>query len=143
MADDKKLESEQDNQAAPVKRRLRTNSETVRERTAKAQQQRSSDGTKKSNVFSAFGNGFLWPLRQIGRAFAKLGRFRVFRIIGRIFYPRYFRNSIAELRQVSWPDRLTTFRLTYAVIIFSVLFGAIVAVVDFGLDKLFKEFIIK
>jgi preprotein translocase subunit SecE len=56
--------------------------------------------------------------------------------------PPYFRNSWKELTQVTWPDRRQTRRLTFAVILFSVIFGTIVAGVDFGLDKLFRTFIL-
>ena len=57
--------------------------------------------------------------------------------------PRFIRNSWAELRQVKWPNRRETRRLTIAVLIFSVIFGISVSLLDAGLDKLFKEVIIK
>ncbi len=129
-----------------AKRRLRTNSETVRERQHRIGAEQEASIIKQSsgrNIFSAFWSGFTWPLRKIGHALARLGRFKVIRIIGRIIFPRYFRNSWKELRLVTWPDRRTSWKLTYAVIIFSVLFGTIVFGVDTVLDKLFKEFIIK
>lgn len=74
------------------------------------------------------------PLRPVGR---------VIRTIGRFIVPRYFRNSFRELRQVTWPNRRESWRLTSAVLFFSVIFGVIVAAVDFGLDKLFKEVLLK
>jgi preprotein translocase SecE subunit len=43
---------------------------------------------------------------------------------------------------VTWPSRKQTRDLTIAVILFSIAFGAIVALVDFGLDKLFKKVIL-
>jgi preprotein translocase SecE subunit len=58
-------------------------------------------------------------------------------------YPSYFRNSFRELKQVTWPGRRESLRLTSAVLAFAIVFGAIVALVDFGLDKLFKELILK
>ena len=127
--------------AADKKRRLRTSSETVRERSEKLQLQ--DEAKQKKSGFRAFLNGFLWPLRALGHQIGKLGRFRVFRWIGLVLLPRYIRNSWRELRLVSWPDRKKTFQLTYAVIVFSVLFGVIVAGVDYGLDKLFKEIVLK
>jgi preprotein translocase SecE subunit len=127
------------------KRRLRTNGETVRERTEKLQIK--AEGPKKQSRFGIFMSGFLWPLRKIGRVLAKIGRFlgkyRLFRWISYIFVPPYVRNSWKELRQVTWPGRAKTWRLTYAVIVFSVAFGLIVAGVDFVLDRIFKELIIK
>lgn len=61
----------------------------------------------------------------------------------RFVVPKYFRNSWKELRQVAWPDRRQTWRLTWAVIAFAVVFGIVIAIVDFGLDKLFKELLLK
>jgi preprotein translocase SecE subunit len=57
--------------------------------------------------------------------------------------PKYFVNSWRELRQVHWPTRRETWRLTLAVFIFSVIFGALVAGVDKGLDELFKKVVLK
>lgn len=57
--------------------------------------------------------------------------------------PKYFRESWAEVRQVHWPDWRTTVRLTIAVFIFAILFGLLVAVTDYGLDKVLKQLILK
>lgn len=62
--------------------------------------------------------------------------------IGRLIVPSYFRNSWKELRNVSWPDRRTTIKLTFAVIVFAVVFAVLVAVIDYGLDKLFRALIL-
>ncbi len=127
---------------APKKsRRLRTSTETIRERSEKHQLRASAP--EKPRRFRTFMYGFTLPIRVVARQMAKLGRFKVFRILGRILLPHYIRNSWKELRLVSWPNRSTTLRLTYAVIMFSLAFGLIVAAVDFVLDKLFKELILK
>jgi preprotein translocase subunit SecE len=123
------------------KRRLRASSETVRERNEKLQLRAATP--KNPSKVRAFFSGFFWPLRALGHQIGKLGRFRVFRWIGYVLLPVYIRNSWRELRLVTWPTRRQSLQLTNAVIIFSVIFGLLVAVVDFGLDKLFKEFIIK
>lgn len=57
--------------------------------------------------------------------------------------PRYFVNSWREVRQVTWPNRRETWRLTLAVFIFAIVFGALVAGVDKVLDLLFKKVILK
>lgn len=57
--------------------------------------------------------------------------------------PKFFREAWAEVRMVQWPTRKETTKLTIAVFIFALSFGAIIAVVDFGLDKLFKEVLLK
>ncbi len=58
-------------------------------------------------------------------------------------FPSFIKNSLIELRQVNWPDRKTTIKLSFAVVIFATVFGTIVALLDFGLDKIFKEVILK
>jgi preprotein translocase SecE subunit len=65
------------------------------------------------------------------------------RFIGRILGLGYLRGSWQELKQVTWPTKRDGRRLTTAVIIFSVIFGAMIALVDFGLDKLFKQILLK
>jgi preprotein translocase SecE subunit len=65
------------------------------------------------------------------------------RFVGRIIYPSYFRNSWKELKQVTWPTLKESRQLTYAVLIFAVVFGATIALVDYGLDKAFKDFLLK
>jgi preprotein translocase SecE subunit len=57
--------------------------------------------------------------------------------------PKYFVNSWRELRQVVWPNRRETWRLTLAVFIFAIIFGALVAGVDKALDELFKKLVLK
>jgi preprotein translocase SecE subunit len=53
------------------------------------------------------------------------------------------RNSFKELRHVAWPTGKQTLQLTSAVILFSVIFGVVVALFDFGLDKLFKQVLLR
>ena len=52
--------------------------------------------------------------------------------------PGYFRTAFKELKQVSWPSRRETWRLMTAVFIFALVFGLLITVVDYGLEKLFK-----
>jgi preprotein translocase SecE subunit len=61
----------------------------------------------------------------------------------RRFTPRYFRDAWAEVRQVQWPNRKETTRLTIAVFIFAITFGVSVALLDYGLDKLFENLLLK
>ena len=57
--------------------------------------------------------------------------------------PSYFRNAWQEVRQVQWPNRKETAKLTVAVFVFAALFGVIIAVTDYGLDKLFRKVLLK
>lgn len=129
---------------AKPKRRMVKKVETVREKAAKASQPKQP---KKNGVIRLALGYIAWPFKWIGRKLAKLGRllgkYKVFRVIGRVFWPTYFRNSWKELKQVTWPTRRETRHLTLAVIIFSVIFGLLIAVVDYGLDKLFRKLIIE
>jgi preprotein translocase subunit SecE len=106
-----------------------------------------------------FFRGFFWPIKMIGRGFAWAGhrpplkqighavrwffRLRAVRFVGRILGLRFIRSSWQELRLVTWPTRREGRRLTTAVVIFSVVFGALIAVVDYGLDKLFRQVLLK
>lgn len=124
----------------PKRRVLRAPSETVRSQAAKAVEKKpASDSTETGG----FWQGFFLPIRYIGRGLRWVGHLLPFRILGHILFPRYFRNSVRELKLVTWPGRRESIRLTSAVLIFAIIFGAIVALVDFGLDKLFKELILK
>lgn len=71
------------------------------------------------------------PFRLIGR------------IISKILLISYFKNSWKELKQVSWPSRKETWSLTFSVFAFAAVFGLLVTVVDYGLDKIFKALILK
>lgn len=123
------------------KRRIRK-VETVREQSEKSTQE--NDKPQRGH---ALWYGFTAPLRFVGRGLgkigAKLGKFKFFRVISRILWPYYFRNSWKELRQVTWPSGRQTRQLTTAVILFAIVFGLLVAALDFGLDKLFKEVLLK
>lgn len=120
------------------KRRLVKKAETVREKAEKAvedsQQPRRLHATKRRAGA---------PFRAIGRGGKRLNQVKPFRILGFIIVPPYFRNSWKELRQVTWPTFRVAVRLTFAVIVFAIVFGGLVALLDFGLDKLFKQVLLK
>jgi preprotein translocase subunit SecE len=60
----------------------------------------------------------------------------------RHWIPKYFREAWGEVRQVTWPSRRQTWKLTFAVFAFAFVFGLAIAIVDFGLDKVFKRLIL-
>jgi preprotein translocase SecE subunit len=115
--------------------------QTVREKAESSQKQAAKP--KRQGVLRLTGRFIAAPFRFIGRGIGKLGKYKIFRIIGRILWPAYFRNSFKELKQVTWPNRRESWQLTSAVIIFSIIFGVLIAVVDFGLDKVFKQVLLK
>ncbi len=112
--------------------------QTMRDKTEQV-----ADKTSKPKRRSKFGSIIAKPFRPIGRLLVRIERWKPIHILGLIIIPRYFRNSWKELRLVVWPSRRETRRLTSAVLIFAVIFGVLIAVVDYGLDKLFKVVILK
>ena len=114
---------------------------------------------KDDSLWKAFFSGFLLPVRLIWRGLAwishrpplkQLGHglrwffnLRGVRFIGKILGFKYVRDSWRELRTVTWPSIPESLRLTAAVIVFAVVFGLFVTVVDYGLDKLFRQFLLK
>lgn len=70
----------------------------------------------------------------------KFGRFLNKR---RYVIPKYFREAWHELKDVKWPNRKDTAKLTLAVFIFAIIFGILVAITDYGLDKVFKKILLK
>lgn len=59
------------------------------------------------------------------------------------FFPKFVSASFAEVKQVTWPNRKDTIKLTLAVFIFAIVFASIVGLLDFGLSKAFEKFIVK
>lgn len=127
------------------KPRIRKSAPTVRERADAAKAK--AENIKPSKVSSAISkakkpvsrlhlpkNKFVgkvaWSFKQIGRGLS-------------FVMPKYFINAWREVRQVAWPSRRETWRLTLAVFVFAAIFGAIVASVDKGLDELFKKLVLK
>jgi len=59
-----------------------------------------------------------------------------FRAIG-----RYFRNSFRELRQVRWPNRTQTWKITFSVILYVAIIAVAIMLLDVLLTFLFDKFI--
>lgn len=132
-----------------TKRRLRpAQPKTVRQAAEKAQANSEKPVRARRLRVAASKTGK--PFAKIGKVLYKIFNRQPFRFIGKILrfiglivWPRYFRNAFKELRLVSWPNRRETRQLTVAVLGFAIIFGILVGIVDFGLDKLFKALIIK
>jgi preprotein translocase subunit SecE len=124
-----------------AKRRVK-NPETFREKALKASEAGETT-TRRRRVASATGSGIKKTTGPFGRALKKIFGIKPFRILGKILLPTYFRNSWKELRKVEWPNWQESRRLTFAVLMFALVFGITIALVDYGLDKLFKNILIK
>lgn len=128
-------------------RRLIKNSETFREKAKKASADKDKPSSSKSNVVVTPIKKALSPLskaifslfNQPPLKYLK----RPLRLIAKILVPSYFRSSWRELKQVTWPGWKQGRRLTFAVIAFAVIFGAVIAGVDWGLDKIFRNLLLK
>lgn len=124
------------------KKRLVKNPETFRERALKASEE--SDKPAKRQLVRQAGGKVASPIgKPFKAAGGFLGKFRIFRLLGRILLPRYFRTSWQELKGVKWPGWQESRRLTFAVLLFAAIFGVAIAVVDYGLDKLFRNILLK
>ena len=127
------------------KRRVRK-APTIREQAEEAQAEEAKEKKpgRIRRMFAAI-NRFLRKTRitrnPITKLLARTGRL-ILRIL-RFITPNYFINSFREVRLVTWPSRRETWRLTGAVFVFAVVFGAMVAVVDKGLDEIFKKLVLK
>ncbi len=116
---------------------VRETAEKQRAKEAKPRKlkQTASGATKPVRTALHFGKREYYiplPNNKVGRFLNKKRR----------FVPKYFRESWAELRQVTWPDRKTTIKLTIAVFVFSAIFMIMISVVDYGLTKLFRNIIL-
>ncbi len=115
--------------AKKPKRRVVKQAETVREQVEKSR----NAEPKKRGIVGLTLYYVSWPFRMVGRGIKKVGRYVV---------PSYFKKSWAELKQVTWPTGRDTWKLTFAVILFSIAFGIFITITDFGLDKLFRKVLI-
>jgi len=136
---------------ATSRRRIVKKAESVREKRAKATDAK----PKQRRVRQAVGQANR-PLKAASRGAAKAAspfgfllkpfRIRPSRFVGRILHKvllfGYFANSWRELRQVEWPNRRETLKLTLAVFVFAIGFALLIAILDFGLDKVFKQLLV-
>lgn len=122
--------------------------ETVRERAAKSTAKADAKAGKqpKRRVRRAAGavaRPFSRPARAVSKPFRTRPVRFLGRLFGRIFWPKYFRNSWKEIRQVTWPTRRETWKLTLAVLVFAIIFGLAAAGTDFVLDKIIRRIIFR
>lgn len=114
----------------------------------KAEEARAKSEQEKSSKLKSVRSGVKKPLSKLGlpdngfgKAIRSAGR-AARKVLGWLA-PSYLVNSWREVRQVTWPGRRETWRLTGAVFIFATVFGALVAGVDKVLDIVFKHLVLK
>jgi len=131
-----------DKPAAPKSKRTVKNPETFRERAVNAAEE--GDKPTRSGVVKGFIRSIFAGIWRVLKAiFGPIFRLKPFKILGRILFPEYFRSSWRELKLVQWPNWTQSRKLTFAVIVFAIIFGVTIAIVDFFLDKLFKDILLK
>lgn len=54
----------------------------------------------------------------------------------------FFTGVRDQINKITWPDRVTTFRTTFIVIVATIITAAYIGVIDYGLAYLIKEFVI-
>lgn len=129
---------------ADRKPRIRKSAPTVRERVEATRAKSEAEPSKVSKTLSGakkLTSKVKLPSNKATKTAAK-----PFRVIGKVLAfiaPKYFINSWREVRQVAWPNRRDTWRLTLAVFVFAAVFGALAAGVDKGLDEVFKKLVLK
>jgi preprotein translocase SecE subunit len=126
------------------KPRIRKTAPTIRERVEATSAKEGA--VKPKRVRSAASK--IFPVKKLRLGSRKPVKWlgRILRPFGRLLKwitPSYFINSWREIRKVVWPSRKETWRLTLAVFIFAIVFGAMVAGVDKGLDVIFKKLVLK
>lgn len=129
-----------ENSSRSRKPRIRKAAPTVREKIESGAKEAKSKPKKRRALGKPL--GALWrSLKTILRPLAPLGRILLKAL--HWLTPSYFINAWRELKLVTWPKRRETWRLTAAVFVFALVFGALVWVVDYGLDKIFRELVLK
>ena len=58
-----------------------------------------------------------------------------------VYFGRYLCDSWREIRQVRWPSRKATWKLFFAIIIYTLLFGAIIMLLDILFTWIFNTII--
>lgn len=128
-------------EVTPGKKRSIKKSETVRERASRA-----DESKPKRRVIKNTARTISKPLRvlkPVAKPFQTKPVKTVGKVVGWVLWPKFVRGAWSELRQVTWPGRRDTWRLTLAVFVFALVFGTLIALADYGLDKLFRSIILK
>ncbi len=148
----KSVKSADSAKSATRKPRVRK-TETVRERNQKAMAKVEAKATKKQadgrikrtlkRVGAAIYRPLKKPLHFLSWPFRTRPVRAIGRVLGRIFWPKYFRESYREIKLVTWPSRSATWKLTFAVLLFAVVFGLAAAGTDFVLDKIIRRIVFR
>lgn len=125
----------------PKKKRRVRDPETFRERAVKAAEAKEADRSKsrrgRQRIRKTSG-----IIGVAAKPLKRLARFKAARAVGKVLVPAYFRNSFRELKLVTWPGWKQSRQLTFAVLVFAIIFAALISAVDYGLNKVFKSILL-
>jgi preprotein translocase SecE subunit len=97
-------------------------------------------GKRLNKVSSGVKSGFL----NVTNPVRKTGAWKFLRrTVLRSPFRGYFVASWRELKQVSWPDRKTAWKLTFTVVMFSVIFAIFTSSLDYGFERLAKQIFLR
>lgn len=119
-------------------RQQREKASVAKPKTRKVRQTASKAGTPLKAIGRAIGKIFR-PFRFVLRPFQTRPMRFIGRILAKIFLINYIRDSWRELRQVEWPSRRETTKLSIAVFVFAIALSLVIAALDFVLDKVFRQ----
>lgn len=144
---------ELDTAKTPSKSRVRKKQESVRERTVKnaivlekktlKQKLKALIMLPFKLVFKLIGLVFYLPVLILKRLYQIKPVGILVRFLAKILLINYVVNSWKELKQVEWPSHKQTIRLSIAVFLFSVVFGMVISLVDYGLDKVIRRIVFR
>ena len=126
------------------KKSVKKPTQTVRERSqsdaAKAPKKRRIQQTAKS--VGAARQSVKKAAAPLAKPFQNKPARLIGKVLGTVLLINYFISSWRELKQVTWPNRKETIKLTLAVFTFTIIFGLIIIVTDYGLDKVFHKLLV-
>ncbi|MDQ2972906.1 MAG: preprotein translocase subunit SecE [bacterium] len=123
----------------------KTSKETIRqraERSSSAAPKRKRVRTAASSAGKPLKKAWSGATREYHAMPQKESGFLGFLTKSRSLFPRYIANAWTEVRQVTWPNRRTTWKLVLAVFLFATVFGVTIALVDYVLEKIFKQILL-
>ncbi|MBR3263939.1 preprotein translocase subunit SecE [Candidatus Saccharibacteria bacterium] len=81
------------------------------------------------------------PTAKSAKKESKTGKKPFILIRPLVYFGRYLRDSWREIRQVRWPSRKATWKLFFAILIYTLLFGAIIMLLDVFFTWIFNTII--
>lgn len=135
------------------RRKLAKKPETVRDKAEKAQAKKAKEQKKKTpkkpskaaakaNKAASDTKNFLSKSLDVHGHDHEAGGVKGSLTKQRSIIPSYFGDSIKEIQAVTWPSFKEAWSLTFAVVMFAIVFSILVSSLDWVLGKVFEEVIL-